>query len=300
MAPAPDAASTPPAVVGREQRLEQRRLLEHRAQVQRRTVGDVHELGGPHDVRDPGSSASARWSTGSVRHRWRRGRRSRPRPVPPPVRGARRRRRSGARGPRRRRCAARSSASNSRPPGPHSPPPDEGERTGDAAGAHGGGHYCRHAGPDPDGGERSYRLVTSPLSRSTGGRRRWRSSGSVWWVPGSWAPGWPRWPPRRASRWCCAAARSRAPTRMLAGLDASLARQVKKGRREEADATEIRARVTAVTDLGGARRLRSRPRVDRRGPRHQAGALPELDRVCAPDGDPRHQHVDAPGGRDGR
>src|ERR1700738_3947955 len=34
---------------------------------------------------------------------------------------------------------------------------------------------------------------------------------------------------------------------MLAGLDASLARQVKKGRMEESDSADVRGRVTAVT-----------------------------------------------------
>ena len=70
---------------------------------------------------------------------------------------------------------------------------------------------------------------------------------------------------------------------MLAGLDASLARQVKKGRREEADAAEIRARVTAVTDvaeLAGCD-LVLESIVEDLATKQELFA--ELDRVCAPD-----------------
>ena len=70
---------------------------------------------------------------------------------------------------------------------------------------------------------------------------------------------------------------------MLAGLDASLARQVKKGRREEADATEIRARVTAVTDLAelAGCDLVLESIVEDLATKQELFA--ELDRVCAPD-----------------
>ncbi len=70
---------------------------------------------------------------------------------------------------------------------------------------------------------------------------------------------------------------------MLAGLDASLARQVKKGRREEAGAAEIRARVTAVTDLAelAACDLVLESIVEDLATKQELFA--ELDRVCAPD-----------------
>jgi 3-hydroxybutyryl-CoA dehydrogenase len=70
---------------------------------------------------------------------------------------------------------------------------------------------------------------------------------------------------------------------MLAGLDASLARQVKKGRREEAGAAEIRARVTAVTDLAelAACDLVLESIVEDLATKQEL--FTELDRVCAPD-----------------
>jgi 3-hydroxybutyryl-CoA dehydrogenase len=72
-------------------------------------------------------------------------------------------------------------------------------------------------------------------------------------------------------------------TAMLAGLDASLARQVKKNRREEGDATEIRGRVSAVTDLGelAACDLVLESIVEDLATKQELFA--ELDRVCPPD-----------------
>jgi len=70
---------------------------------------------------------------------------------------------------------------------------------------------------------------------------------------------------------------------MLAGLDASLARQVKKHRLEEDDAAEIRGRVSAVTELGelAACDLVLESIVEDLATKQELFA--ELDRVCAPD-----------------
>jgi 3-hydroxybutyryl-CoA dehydrogenase len=70
---------------------------------------------------------------------------------------------------------------------------------------------------------------------------------------------------------------------MLAGLDASLARQVKKGRLEEGDAAEIRGRVSAVTALAelAACDLVLESIVEDLATKRELFA--ELDRVCAPD-----------------
>ena len=70
---------------------------------------------------------------------------------------------------------------------------------------------------------------------------------------------------------------------MLAGLDASLARQVKKGRVSEADATELRSRVTAVTAVAelAACDLVLESIVEDLAAKRELFA--ELDRVCAPD-----------------
>jgi 3-hydroxybutyryl-CoA dehydrogenase len=70
---------------------------------------------------------------------------------------------------------------------------------------------------------------------------------------------------------------------MLAGLDASLARQVKKGRLEESEAAEIRSRVGAVTHLAelAACDLVLESIVEDLATKQALFA--ELDRVCAPD-----------------
>jgi 3-hydroxybutyryl-CoA dehydrogenase len=70
---------------------------------------------------------------------------------------------------------------------------------------------------------------------------------------------------------------------MLAGLDTSLARQVKKGRLEESAASETRARVSAVTALDelAACDLVLESIVENLGVKQEL--FGELDRVCAPD-----------------
>jgi 3-hydroxybutyryl-CoA dehydrogenase len=70
---------------------------------------------------------------------------------------------------------------------------------------------------------------------------------------------------------------------MLAGLDASLARQVKKGRLEEPAAAEIRGRVSAVTALAelAACDLVLESIVEDLAAKQEL--FVELDRVCAPD-----------------
>jgi 3-hydroxybutyryl-CoA dehydrogenase len=70
---------------------------------------------------------------------------------------------------------------------------------------------------------------------------------------------------------------------MLAGLDASLARQVKKGRLEESEAAEIRSRVGAVMHLAelAACDLVLESIVEDLATKQALFA--ELDRVCAPD-----------------
>jgi 3-hydroxybutyryl-CoA dehydrogenase len=70
---------------------------------------------------------------------------------------------------------------------------------------------------------------------------------------------------------------------LLAGLDASLARQVKKGRLEESDAEEIRGRVSAVTALAelAACDLVLESIVEDLAAKQDL--FRELDRACAPD-----------------
>ena len=69
---------------------------------------------------------------------------------------------------------------------------------------------------------------------------------------------------------------------MLAGLDASLARQVKKGRTDESVAAELRARVTAVTALDelAACDLVLESIVEDLATKQEL--FRELDRVCTP------------------
>jgi 3-hydroxybutyryl-CoA dehydrogenase len=69
---------------------------------------------------------------------------------------------------------------------------------------------------------------------------------------------------------------------MLGGLDASLARQVKKGRLEESVATEVRGRVSGVTELAmlAACDLVLESVVEDLAVKQDLFA--ELDRVCAP------------------
>jgi 3-hydroxybutyryl-CoA dehydrogenase len=70
---------------------------------------------------------------------------------------------------------------------------------------------------------------------------------------------------------------------MLAGLDASLARQVKKGRLDESVAADVRGRVSAVTALGelASCDLVLESIVENLAAKRELFA--ELDRVCAPD-----------------
>ena len=79
-----------------------------------------------------------------------------------------------------------------------------------------------------------------------------------------------------------------------AGLQKSLARQVDRGKIDASTAEDVAARVRAVTDLDELASCDLVLESDRRGPRHQAGAL----RAARPDlcarGDPRQQHVHAP------
>jgi 3-hydroxybutyryl-CoA dehydrogenase len=70
---------------------------------------------------------------------------------------------------------------------------------------------------------------------------------------------------------------------MLAGLDASLARQVKKGRLEESDAADVRSRVSAVTAIDelAACELVLESIVEDLAAKQEL--FRDLDRVCAPD-----------------
>ena len=85
---------------------------------------------------------------------------------------------------------------------------------------------------------------------------------------------------------------------MLAGLDASLARQVKKGRIDDDDAAEVRGRVPRSprsTSSPRATWCSSRSSRTSRRSRTSSGARPRVHAV----GDPRDEHVDAAGRRDG-
>ncbi len=70
---------------------------------------------------------------------------------------------------------------------------------------------------------------------------------------------------------------------MLAGLDASLARQVKKGRLEEADAAAVRGRVSAVTAIDGLAECELVLESIVEDLAAKQDVFGELDRVCAPD-----------------
>ena len=121
-------------------------------------------------------------------------------------------------------------------------------------------HAGRVAGFDRGG----YRPVAWAPCRSHG----WESS-----VRASWARASPRWRPppgyevvlRSRSQDCADA--------MVASLATSLAKQVEKGKRTEAEADEIAARVSRHDAPGRAGRRRPGDRVGGRGPRGQAGPL---------------------------
>ena len=96
--------------------------------------------------------------------------------------------------------------------------------------------------------------------------------------------------------------RSRAQTTadaMVAGLEKSLAKQVERGKLEAAERDAVLGRVRAVTDLG---ELADCDLViesiveDLAAKKH---LFTELDRICRGARDPRDQHVDAAGRRDG-
>ena len=86
---------------------------------------------------------------------------------------------------------------------------------------------------------------------------------------------------------------------MVAGLEKSLAKQVERGKLEAGRARHGARPRARRHRPRRARRLRPRARVDRRGPRREEAPLhrarPHLRRAR----DPRDQHVDAAGGRDG-
>ena len=97
----------------------------------------------------------------------------------------------------------------------------------------------------------------------------------------------------RVSRWCCAAARRRRPTRWSPALEKSLAKQVDKGKLDDAERDAVLGRVRAVTDLGELAEcdLVLESIVEDLADEEAAvqRARPHLRRRR----DPRHQHVDA-------
>ena len=109
-----------------EHRLEERAALQHRAQVQRRAVGEVDE---PRDAHRRRRSRRPRRRAGSAPSSpvdlSRPDPRSTPRPARPPARDARTRPRSGARAPRRCSASSSSRLSKARHGSVHSPPPSE-------------------------------------------------------------------------------------------------------------------------------------------------------------------------------
>ena len=153
VAPAPDAASTPPPWYACEQRVEQRRALEHRAQVQRRAVGEVDELA----RRARPSAISAVLGLGPVQHR-QRARPSRPSspkyavgPLARPARGARTRPRSGSTTTSSAPLRGQQLGVELARAGPPLAAADQRERTGGTAGTHGGGALLRRGPPGPSG-----------------------------------------------------------------------------------------------------------------------------------------------------
>ena len=96
--------------------------------------------------------------------------------------------------------------------------------------------------------------------------------------------------------------RSRAQARadaMVAGLEKSLAKQVEQGKLEAAERDAVLGRVRAVTDLGELAEcdlVLESIVEDLAAKKH---LFTELDRICAAEHDPRDQHVDAAGRRDG-
>ena len=186
-------------------------------------------------------------------------------------------------------------------PSPHSPPPT---RASDPAAAALGSSAAEPTAPRPDRpGVPTPKLPAGNLLRfpaSTGGETMAHQADRRRRLRDSWARGSPRWRPRPASRWCCAAAPQAGADAMLAGLEKSLARQVEKGRLDDADRDRgprpghapsptspssptcdlvLESIVEDLADQAGALR-RARPRLRARR-------------------DPRHQHVDAARGRDG-
>ena len=87
---------------------------------------------------------------------------------------------------------------------------------------------------------------------------------------------------------------------MVAALEKALAKQVERGKLDEAERAAVISRVTSTTVLQRPGRLRSRHRVGRRGPRGEEAPLQRARPLLPQRRDPRHQHLDSPCRRDGR
>ena len=227
------------------------------------------------------------------------GPRSRPSPARPPAPGARTRPRSAAPAPRRSRPARSSRLSNARHGSVHSSPPTQ--RDGPGCLRHGAGSYgCRTHGQlaSAHSPGRAYPPVAfRPSHRRDGGEMTVKRVGIVGSgimgsgiaevaakagfevVLRSRAQAPPtRWSPGSRSRW---------PSRSIGASS------------KPTSATRCSAGSRAVTDLGELADCDLVHRVDRRRPRRQEAPLhrarPHLPRAH----DPRDQHVDAAGRRDG-
>ena len=86
---------------------------------------------------------------------------------------------------------------------------------------------------------------------------------------------------------------------MVAGLATSLAKQVEKGKRTEAEAAEIAGRVRATTHLGELVDVDLVIESVVEDLAVKKDLFAELDSICKPEHDPGHQHLDPAGGRDG-
>ena len=297
-------------------RVVERAVLQHRPQVQRRAVGDVDERGVAGELGDgvcfgvPAVHDLERDDLGARAPRTTRSRARRPvpdarTPRRPAARGPRRRPRARAAPGRgrgtapatRRRRAARASRSSSwgRPR----------RRILRADGAAAFGHRSPAVASRD---ARAFDALAARLpvgnlprphrrSRRRGGR--WRSSGSASWVRGSWARASPRSRPRAASKSCCAAARSRPPTRWSPGSRSRWRSRSTGASSKPADRDAALGRVRAVADLG---ELADCDLViesvveDLATKKH---LFTDLDRICSRAHDPRHEHLDAARRRDG-
>ena len=86
---------------------------------------------------------------------------------------------------------------------------------------------------------------------------------------------------------------------MVAGLEKSLAKQVERGKLDAAERDTVLGARARGHRPRRARRLRPRARVDRRGPRREEAPLHRARPHLRRPRDPRDQHVDAAGRRDG-